>query len=409
MTMLYLRNNKVMPRFADLLANARGYGAAGSGAVMTVSEAILTERIPSEFDHYWKAVERPGFRRVRAVAGRVLGFDILPSEERVLGYAHGYYDADPVADAFVDEAYLGGSAKEGRRMLDQALAEGVDAVRDAPESLRLLFADIDRAPDWLDRERVALGAKVFRRFGVTGLGISGAGEMVGFTENPAIKPMSLHGGFIGDKALYRLMETARWWIDTTDPGGLEPGAAGRAISVRVRIMHSVIRRRLLNHPEWDLGAWGVPISQSEMIGPLVGTSLPVALAAKATGLRTTTAEVDALLHFWRYVGHIMGVNPRWYPETFREGLQYLTMFRLRRSFTGGDDFAEILESYPRAFVPQPGGTTRKRLRDEVNYRAQLGYTRFTLGSMYRKYDMPNPWPWALHPFAQWPVNFAATT
>src|SRR5207237_7544161 len=76
----------------------------------------------------------------------------------------------------------------------------------------------------------------------------------------------------------------------------------------------------------------------------------------------------------------------------------------------GEDGRELVESYPRAFAPQSGTPWRKRLRDEVNYRAQLGYTRFFLpGKFYRRYEMPKPWPWALHPLAQFPANFAAST
>jgi hypothetical protein len=70
----------------------------------------------------------------------------------------------------------------------------------------------------------------------------------------------------------------------------------------------------------------------------------------------------------------------------------------------------LVESYPRAFTPAAGTPWRKRIRDEVNYRAQLGYTRFFLPpGFYRRYAMPQPWPWALHPLLQFPGNIAAST
>jgi hypothetical protein len=76
-------------------------------------------------------------------------------------------------------------------------------------------------------------------------------------------------------------------------------------------------------------------------------------------------------------------------------------FFLKRSRTAGADGAELIESYPRAFAPKTGATRRKRLRDQVNYRVQLGYTRYLLpGRFYREYDLPNPWPWALLPALQ---------
>jgi hypothetical protein len=55
------------------------------------------------------------------------------------------------------------------------------------------------------------------------------------------------------------------------------------------------------------------------------------------------------------------------------------------------------------FTPKTRAGWRKRLRDEVNYRAQVGYTRYFLpGRFFRRYEMPNPWPWALHPLLQAP-------
>ncbi|HEX4108116.1 MAG TPA: hypothetical protein VHX88_08275 [Solirubrobacteraceae bacterium] len=107
-------------------------------------------RIPSEFMRYWERCDTPRMRRARRVCRLLLRRDPLPDEARVLDFAHGYYDADPVAEAFIDDVYLQRGTNEGRRMLDQAIAHGVDSVPDAPESMRRLFEEFERAPAWLD-------------------------------------------------------------------------------------------------------------------------------------------------------------------------------------------------------------------------------------------------------------------
>jgi hypothetical protein len=370
----------------------------------------VPDRSPTEFEVYWEALEQPKVKRARAASRRLLRFDPFPAEETVRGFADGYYDADPVAEAFVDEVYLGRSPNEGRRMLDQALRDGVDAVSDAPDSMRRLFAEAERDPDWLDPDRVEIGAKVFRRLGPSAFSFAGATTLLAYTENSIVKPLALTGTYAGDSALNRFMETARFWIETTEPGGLEPGGLGRATAMRVRIMHVFIRRRLLQHPEWDLDAWGMPISQSDMTIPLLSSSLATGFGLKTMGHRTSMREIDAMMHLWRYIGHIMGAQSPHYPETVRGGIQIFNMYMLKKANQAGDDGRELVESYPRAFVPETGTPWRKRVRDEVNYRAQLGYTRFFLPpGFYRSYDMPQPWPWALHPLAQFPANFVAST
>src|SRR5258708_21817721 len=98
-------------------------------ATAAVAPARLTERapadqIPSEFEAYWRALDTPRVKRQRALARRLLGFDLVPSKARVHDWAHGCYDADPIAESFVDEVYLGRSANAGRQMLDHAIAGG---------------------------------------------------------------------------------------------------------------------------------------------------------------------------------------------------------------------------------------------------------------------------------------------
>jgi hypothetical protein len=349
-------------------------------------------------------------RRARKAWRAVLRFDPLPPADVVRSFAHGYYDADPVADAFVDEAYLAGDRRAGRRMLDRALEHGVESVPDAPASLVRLFDEFERDPDWVDHELVERGARVFRRYGPTVFSYAGVTTLEMYSESSIAKPLSLAGGYAGDRAHHRFMETARFWIDVSEPGGLRRGAPGRAAAMRVRIMHVFIRRRLLSHPEWDLDAWGVPISQSDALLTLMGGSISPGLGLWLMGFQTSKKDIEALLHFWRYVGHLMGVQPRWYPSTVQESVQLMFAAMLKRAYSAGSDGAELVESYPRAFAPKGGSSPAKRLRDELNYRAQLGYTRYFMSPLtYRRHDMPSPWPWALHPLAQFPVIFGLET
>jgi hypothetical protein len=376
-------------------------------ATATAAPETAVDRIPTEFETYWRKRDLPSTRRARRAFKAIFRFDPLPSEAVVRDVAHGYYDADPVAEEFVDEVYLGRSANEGRRMLDAAIAGGVDSVPDAPESMRRLFDEFEREPEWLDRELAERGAQAFRRFGPAVFSFAGVETLLGYTESSIVKPLAFTGSYAGDTALNRFMETARFWIDVSEPGGLDPGGAGRATAMRVRVMHVFVRRRLLQHPDWDLDAWGVPISQSDALVTLLSSSLTPGIAMAKMGFWTSGDEIRAMMHFWRYVGHLLGVQPRWYPAGIREAVQFSALFMLKRSFTAGADGAELISSYPAAFVPKKGTPIRKRIRDEINYRAQLGYTRYFLpGSFYRRYEMPNPWPWALHPLLQAPGIFA---
>ncbi len=367
-------------------------------------------KIPTEF-RYWARVGDRDVQLARRLAKLVLRFDPQPPDDQVRRFAEAYYDADPVAEAFVDEVYLGAlGPKRGRAMLDQALAHGVGSVPDAPASLLRLFEEFERDPEWLDRDLVEAGARVFRRWGTAVFSFATTSTLEMYSESSIAKPLSYSGGYAGDKAHKRQLETVRFWIDVSEPGGLDPGARGKATAMRVRIMHVFIRRKLMQRPEWDYDAWGVPISVGDATLTLMGGSVVPGLALWSVGHQTTIREIEATLHFWRYVGHLLGVQPDWYPRDFRESVQLMFAAFVKRAYTAGADGAELVESYLPAFEPTPGTGLRKRLRDELNYRVQIGYTAFwLLPKTYRRHRMPRRFPWVLQPILQLPVNLALET
>ncbi|RLB56930.1 MAG: DUF2236 domain-containing protein [Deltaproteobacteria bacterium] len=366
---------------------------------------------PLEF-RYWERIDEPWVRRLRAVLRRTTGFDPAPPEEVVRTFASMYYDADPLAEAFVDEVYLGRSPDEGRALLDQAITSGVDSIEDPPASLVELFADIEEDPDWVDHRLVDLGARVFRRYGTSVFRFAGTITLAAYAENSVAKPLILSGAYTGASTRNRFAETAAFWIDVSEPGGMSPGEPGRAAALRVRIMHVFVRRRLLAHPEWDLEAWGVPISQADALLTLMGGSAAPGLAMQAMGYRPTGEEIRAMMHFWRYIGHIMGVRPRWYPKDLREAIQLAFMTQLKGARGAGEDGRRLCQAYVTAFAPQPDptGSLLGRLTAAWENGVHLGYARFFLpGPMYRDFGLPSVGLFALHPLVQAPFRFAAET
>ena len=367
----------------------------------------MTDRaIPTEF-RYWDVVDRRAVQRLRRLWRTVLRFDVQPDDAYVRRFAEAYFDTDPAAEAFVADVYDGLGARAGREMLDQAIEHGIETVPDAPDSMRALFAEFELDPPWLDHAQVELGAKVFRRWGTALFKFATATTLDMYTESSIAKPLALSGGYTHGRAQHRQLETIKFWIDVSEPGGLATGGAGRATSMRVRIMHVFIRRRLIEHPEWDLEAWGKPISVGDATLTLMGGSIVPGLGLWSIGHQTTLREIEALLHFWRYVGHLLGVQPDWYPENVQQSLQLMYAAFVKRAYSAGADGAELIEAYLPAFAPADGLHGIERLQHELDYRSLIGYTRFWMAPWrYNSHSMPNPWPWAMAPLLQAPFLFA---
>ena len=351
--------------------------------------------VPAAF-RYPEARTGTGHARIRDWVLRLSGVDLFPTDDVAAAFVTGLTEGDPVAERFVAETYHGElGARRARELVEQALQVGIDNVGDVPESLRALIEDFETIPDWVDTDLVEEGAAVWRRWAYALGAVGNAGTMDTYTESWLALPLSLSGGYAGDRALHRYMETSRWWIEVSSPGAvLQPGSVARAISLHVRIMHVSVRARVKEHPEWDFERLGLPISQSAMLLTLLGGSVAPALGLTALGFLTSPREMRAVLHFNRYCGHLVGVRCEGYfPETVLDAWRILFMADSARSYDSAQTGAELVESFVPAFAPKPDQRGLNRLRAAYHYRVQAGYSGlFMLPWNRKRYDLPSPAP-----------------
>ena len=238
-------------------------------------------------------------------------------------------------------------------------------------------------------------AAVWRRWAYALGALGNAGTNDTYTEGWLAVPLSLSGGYAGQRALHRYLETSRWWIEVCRPGAiLTPGSLGRNISLHVRIMHVSVRARVKEHSEWDAERWGLPISQSAMLLTLLGGSVAPAFGLFLLGHVTSPREMRAVLHFNRYCGHLVGVRcDGYFPETIPDAWRILLMANAARSYDSGDSGAELVESFVPAFAPSTDSRGLDRLRAEYHYRVQTGYLGlYMLPWNRRRYRLPPALP-----------------
>ena len=364
-----------------------------------------TTTCPSAF-RYWEAKQTPMVRRLEAAVRKVTGANLFPTDEQARALTADLFAGDPVAERFVAEVMHGPSGSAaGRRLLDRALTDGIDAVPEAPDSMRELFAEFDRVPEWVRPELVEQGAAIWRRWGTMLFGFAGAETLEMYTESAVATPLSLAGGYAGNSALRRYLETCRFWMDVSRPNALlTPGSPGRATALKVRVMHVSVRAKVAGHPEWDIDRWGLPISQTYQLLTLIAGSVTPGLGLWALGYQTTPSEIRALLHFQRYMGYLLGVRLQWHPETIVDSLRVLAMTIASRSYDAGDHGAELIESYPVAFAPRPEHRGWSRIRAAYNFRINSVYSAIYMApGTRRKYTLPPALPWVLIPVLRWPL------
>lgn len=227
-------------------------------------------------------------------------------------YLDGMWVGDPLADAYVAEfARIG--HRRGMAMLQTACREGIAAVPDAPASLRALFAELDAVPDWVDLAAIDAASRHLARYTrQTGIVLGAASLVSGYANSAASRPLQLTGRYV-ENAGARTIEVASWLSEVMAEGGLGRWSRGFELTVRVRMIHALVRRALSGSPRWDAGAWGVPISQPYLAYTLVEFCLIPLRGLRAIGAPLRPEEAEAGYARWRYLGHLLGVGPELLP------------------------------------------------------------------------------------------------
>lgn len=250
--------------------------------------------------------------------------------------------SDPLADAVV-ASFAERPKGSGFRLLETALTRGIDAVPDAPESLRALFAAVDRVPIWLDWAAADRGGAVFLRSGVLGATVLGVKSLVTAYASPGGNKPLIMSGQLQSRARRRLGETGRFVHAVSQPGGMRRFSEGFAISVKVRIMHAQVRRLVLASGRWREDLWGTPVNQHDMASTILLFSSVLLEGLSRLGYRVTPGEAEDLVHLWRYVGLVMGVDPELLPGSLAEANRYGDMIYATQG-SPDDDSRALVEA-----------------------------------------------------------------
>lgn len=213
---------------------------------------------------------------------------------------------DRLAEAVVDD-FARLPEQQWRAILEMALASGIEAVPQAPESMRRLFAQLEHTPEWIDVGRCNLGGATFLRCRLGFAALALLSLPLIYSWPAGNKPLALSGELV-HRASQRLKDTTRYVFAVSQRDGLARFSQGFTMSVRVRLIHAQVRRLLLDSGAWQYEAWGAPINQWHMAGTNLMFSVGVLDGLSQLGYRFTRAEREALVHLWRYAGYLLGVD-----------------------------------------------------------------------------------------------------
>ncbi|GLY67290.1 oxygenase MpaB family protein [Amycolatopsis taiwanensis] len=331
--------------------------------------------------------------------------DIRATGEQVRRFREFAQATDPLADAVVA---MFRRLPEGRRLFEVAIRDGIGAVENPPRELADFFREVESTPFWVDYERVERGARAITRTGVLGLfPLGDMSLMGGYLASRATKSL-VATGQIEKMASRRLVETAAWWIDVTTPGNLRRGEIGYASALRVRLVHAYVRAAMNRRPDWDYAAWDQPVNQAQTVGTLLLFSLVFVFGSQLLGIRYTERERADILHLWRYVGWLIGVDEELLPADEDDAWRLFWLLA-ETEFIPDEDSKRLAKALVRSNARVGSGLLGK-IVSELSVRVHSSISRLVLGKKNADFlEIPNDPITQAAVLAGAAMNFAAET
>lgn len=182
------------------------------------------------------------------------------------------------------------------------------------ELLQRFWKEVTTVPPWVDWEQIKRGQDVFYRYGGANLtGLAYQSLLGGMGAARVVETLARTGGFSTKVARSRLFETTQHILQVTKSlESIQPGGDGWASTIRVRLLHAAVRRRILKLAEtkpeyYDVQAWGIPINDLDCLGTIATfSSTLIWLSLPRQGIFLRHQEKEDYVALWRYVAYVIG-------------------------------------------------------------------------------------------------------
>lgn len=318
--------------------------------------------------------------------------DFQISHELLKKIDDGYDKGDPLCDAWIADAKE--MKGHGMKLFRQALHEGIDSVKNAPDSLKALFTQADTVPDWVDRDLMMIGSRALERYPLKQSLILQSSSLMGGYSIPGLsEPLKITKA-LSRSVVARIARTLGFTAAVTIPGGLDEKDVGYRQALHVRTIHGLVRANLKNMDDWDFERFGLPVSQTDMIATGMGSSLVLLHGLLAFKCDITQEEREGVMLMWRYTMYLMGIDDELQPKGEKECNEWFYTYLMSQKLDGAYSrgLAQALHELPVLIENNPRLVPLAKMEQQL----RAGLTRSYWGDeICDGFGLPNP-KWAVH-------------
>jgi hypothetical protein len=248
-----------------------------------------------------------------------------------------------------------------------------------PEDIRSYMKIASALPPWRDPRAIAEAEAFFLLYGLASSTLLACASLPQCYVMKYGTEVLAYTKFLQVDPSRRIRETAQMVMDVMCPRGLEPGGRGVRATMKVRVMHAIVRHMIEHDPRARpnpsdpalRAKFGMPINQEDMAYTLMTFSYVVVEGFRTMGYAMTGSQRDAYIHCWNVVGHLMGIRGELLPAGFTDAEELFTAIRRRQhgqSEAGRRLTAALLEALENAIPgrlhdPMPAALTRRLVGD----------------------------------------------
>ncbi|KAK2797703.1 hypothetical protein FQN51_008281 [Onygenales sp. PD_10] len=257
-------------------------------------------------------------------------------------------------------------SKDGKEAPKRDLYALLRDNADKYEKLGEMWNEVNNVPDWVDWAQIERGQEVFYRYGLPALNALGFESLLGgMGAGRIVETLARTGGFSTKVARHRMIETTQFVFQVTmSLKDIKPGGDGMAAAVRVRLLHSAVRKRILKlaetRPEYySVEKFGVPVNDLDTIGTIGSFStLLIWLSLPRQGIFLRQQEIVDYIALWRLVAYYLGTpnEPFENPKKAQTMLESILLYEVKpteMSKTLANNIITSLEDTPPAWTSRP--------------------------------------------------------
>jgi hypothetical protein len=229
-----------------------------------------------------------------------------------------------------------------------------------PEPLSAFLMEFRTTPTWLNPKKVKMAQVFFEKQGNLYLSLLGFYSLpycYAFADGAQVLVRSKR---ITDEIGMRLAETALFLLDSFRPGTFLGNEEAKLTLAKVRLIHAFSRLFIIKYAKDWKKDWGMPINQEDMIGTNLAFSLLVMRGMEKLDRYPGREMSEAVMHYWKVIGHYLGIDTAYWPETAKEAFELEKMIRKRhlRTSDAGIILIQALLKYYQTTVPDPSLANR---------------------------------------------------